>query len=132
MHIINFLVTLFMAYWLDIVIVVAFVGLLVLLYRRGKKDLVKKIILQLVVKAEAALGSKTGELKFNEVYVQLPLIIRLFYTKQELQDFIKEAVKWLETYLGQGKNLLDYNQEAQYRLLMPEAVPSNAELNNIP
>lgn len=132
MHIINFLVTFFLAYWLDLVIVVAFVGLMVWLIKKGKKDLVYKIILSLVVKAEAALGSKTGELKFNEVYASLPLIIRIFYTKAELQALITQAVKWLEVYLGQGKNLLTYDQENQLKLLQPEQIPSNAELNNVP
>jgi hypothetical protein len=136
MHIINFLIVLFTAYWLDILIVVAFIGLLAWLIKRGKKDLVKKIVYDLVVKAEATLGSGTGDLKYNmvvaAVYDKLPLIIRLLFTKKEIDKLITEAVDWLKVYLGQGKNLLGYEQETQYKLLLPEAVPSNAELNNIP
>ena len=136
MHIINFLKVFIMAYWLDIVLVVAFVGLIAWLLKRGKKDLVKKIVYDLVVKAEATLGSGTGDIKYNmvvaAVYNKLPFIVRFLFTKKEIDKLITEAVEWLKTYLGQGKNLLGYEQEAQHKLLLPEAVPSNAELNNIP
>ena len=67
MHIINLLKVFFLAYWLDVVIVVAFIGIMALLIKKGKQDVVKKIVYNLVVKAEATLGSGTGDLKYNMV-----------------------------------------------------------------
>ena len=132
MHIINFFIILFTVYGLDLLVVVAALAIVIVLIRKGKTDLVKKIMYSLVVKAEAALGSGTGDLKYNMVYAALPTIIKLLWTQKEIYNYIIQAVKCLDNYLGQGKNLLTYNQEITIALLPPEEIPSNAELNTIP
>lgn len=116
MNILNFIYSLLLAYWSDILVVIIFVGVLVILYRRGKKALVKTIIRTLVVKAEQALGSATGQAKYDLViaglYEKLPLLIRLLFSKETLNEYIKDAVKWLNEKLKDPTvNLLTYAQE---------------------
>lgn len=97
-----------------IVVVAAIVGLLVL-YKLGKKDTVKKIILTLVVQAEKTLGSGTGELKYamvvDALYNKLPVILRFLFTKKELDTFIEEAVSKMKDILSKGVTLTGYDDE---------------------
>lgn len=112
MNIIKCLLRFGQAYWLDILIVLLFVGILVWLIKRGKTNAVKSIVLALVTKAEQQLGSKTGHLKFNTVYNSLPIIIRLLFTQKELYKLIEDAVKELKKQLeSKNANLLDYKTE---------------------
>lgn len=97
-----------------IVVVAAIIGLLVL-YKLGKKDTVKKIILTLVVQAEKTLGSGTGELKYamvvDALYNKLPVILRFLFTKKELDTFIEEAVSKMKDILSKGVTLTGYDDE---------------------
>ena len=91
---------------------------LAVLYKRGKKDIVKEIIYTLVVKAEKELGSATGSAKYSQVisdlYEKLPIILRLFFSKAEINNYIDDAVKWLKSKLRNPKvNLLTYAEEAK-------------------
>jgi hypothetical protein len=99
----------------SIIIVIALIFLLALLYARGHKEVVKKIILSLVVKAEQALGSKTGGLKYayviEKIYDKLPFIITLFFTKEELNRFIESGVQKLKQTLDSGATLESYENE---------------------
>ncbi len=101
--------------WLLFVIVILFVLVLALLLKAGHRDKVKMIILSLVVQAEKALGSGTGELKYalvvERLYYVLPLLIRFLYTKKEIDQYITEAVEWLKEYLAKGHDLLGYENE---------------------
>ena len=97
-----------------IVVVIAIIGLLVL-YKLGKKDTVKKIVLALVVQAEKTLGSGTGELKYamviDAIYNKLPFILRFLFTKKELDTFIEEAVSKMKELLSNGVTLTGYDDE---------------------
>lgn len=97
-----------------IVAVAVAVGLLVL-YKIGKKDTVKKIILALVVQAEKTLGSGTGELKYamviDAVYNKLPFIIRFLFNKKEIDTFIEDAVIRMKEVLSKGATLTGYDDE---------------------
>lgn len=97
---------------ITIIIVVA--GLLYL-YKRGKKEFVNQVILSLVVQAEKALGSGTGELKYvmvvENVYKILPPILKLLISKKELDNMIEDAVQVLKAYLEGNINLLGYDDE---------------------
>ena len=97
-----------------IVVVSAIIGLLVL-YKLGKKDTVKKIVLALVVQAEKTLGSGTGELKYamviDAIYNKLPFILRFLFTKKELDTFIEEAVSKMKELLSKGVTLTGYDDE---------------------
>jgi hypothetical protein len=106
---------LFKQYGIDILVVVAFVAVLGYLVKIGKTDTVKKIILSLVVQAEKALGSGTGELKYafvvDALYSKLPAIIRLLYSKKEINQFIEDAVQELKKTLDSGNTLSSYENE---------------------
>lgn len=97
-----------------IVVVIAIIGLLVL-YKLGKKDTVKKIVLALVVQAEKNLGSGTGELKYamviDAIYNKLPFILRFLFNKKELDAFIEEAVSKMKELLSKGVTLTGYDDE---------------------
>lgn len=97
-----------------LVVLTVIVGLL-FLYKRGKKDFVRQIVLSLVVQAEKALGSGTGELKYamvvENVYRVLPKILTLLISKKELDRLIEDGVQYMKEYLSNGKNLLGYENE---------------------
>ncbi|GFN35836.1 hypothetical protein [Tepidimicrobium xylanilyticum] len=97
-----------------LVVLFILVGLL-FLYKRGKKDFVRQIVLSLVVQAEKALGSGTGELKYamvvENVYKLLPPILTMLISKKELDNIIEDSVQYLKEYLEQDKDLLGYSDE---------------------
>ncbi len=102
------------ANYLEVISVVlsAIVGLL--LYKKGKQEWLRKIILALVTEAEKKFGSGTGELKYaivvERLYEVLPWIVRVLYTKQQIDRMIEDAVEYLKRYLAEGKNLLGYGE----------------------
>lgn len=103
----------------DLLVTAALVIMLcIVLYflaKRGKMDTVRKIILSLVTRAELALGSGTGELKYADVvsrlYEVLPVFIRMLYTKKDIDNMIEDSVKKLKLILNSGVNLLAYADE---------------------
>ena len=130
MNILMFLYNLLLVYWTDLLLVIVVAGMLGVLYKKGKKTLVKDIIYSLVVKAEKELGSATGGAKYSQVisdlYLKLPFILRLFFTTQELNKYIEDAVTWLKSKLYDPEvNLLSYAQESIVKAT--EASPSPTE-----
>lgn len=102
MMILEFLKT----YGLDILIIaLAIVGVLYL-YFNGKKDYLRKVVLNLVREAEDIFGGKTGELKYayvvDEVYKRLPKILTVFITKEFLNNLIEDGVYKLKDYIDNG------------------------------
>lgn len=99
----------------SIVVALLFIVVLLFIYKNGKKDFVKQVVLSLVVQAEKALGSGTGELKYamviEQLYIVLPLIVRLLITKKELDQMIENSVDYLKKYLSKNKDLLGYEDE---------------------
>lgn len=102
-------------YWLDFVVIIVFLWTLAFFYKRGKKEFVRKVVLSLVVQAEKALGSGTGELKYamviERLYDILPAVLRLLISKKELDNMINDAVEYLKVYLQEDKDLLGYKDE---------------------
>lgn len=114
----KFIIAFIMIHWIDALLGIVLVGGLVYLWRSGKKKQVKRIIYFLVCQAEQMLGSRTGPEKLAAVwagiYKNLPWAIRFFFTQQQLQDYIEEAVKELKRRLNQDDvNLLNYADETQ-------------------
>lgn len=110
----------------SIIVVVLVLIALAVLYKLGKKDTVKKIVLALVVQAEKTLGSGTGELKYamvlDAIYSKLPYILRFLFTKKELDTFIEEAVRKLKDILSKGVTLTGYDDERYIGTLVNNAV----------
>lgn len=132
MNILTFLYALLLTYWSDVLLVVVVAIVLVILYKKGKKDLVKSIVKTLVVKAQIALGSTTNTAKYNLViatlYEKLPLILRLIFTKTEIDIYIDDAVKWLKAKLEDPSvNLLSYAEEATLNSAVVEPVEETTE-----
>jgi hypothetical protein len=90
------------------------IGLLYI-YRRGKKEFVRQVVLSLVVQAEKVLGNGTGELKYmavaENVYKILSPILKILISKKELDTLMEDRVVYLKEYLKQGKDLLIYEDE---------------------
>lgn len=104
-------------YWLSIACVALLIAGLLILYKLGYKEKVRQITLALVVKAEQALGSGTGELKYamviDALYDKLPAIVRFLFSEKEIDDMIEEGVSKLKEVLSKdGVNLLSYTDEA--------------------
>lgn len=99
----------------SIVVALVFVVGLLFLYKRGKKDFVRKVVLSLVVQAEKALGSGTGELKYamvvENVYKALPTVLTILISKKELDNIIESSVQYMKEYLRKDKELLGYEDE---------------------
>jgi len=102
-------------YWLDTLVSLIIIGGLSYLYKIGKKETVRKIILALVIQAEKALGSNTGELKYTMVVERLyelsPFLLKLLVTKKEIDNMIEDAVIFMKNYLAEGRTLLGYDEE---------------------
>lgn len=99
----------------SIVVVLLFIVGLLFIYKNGKKDFVRQVVLSLVVQSEKALGSGTGELKYamviEELYFALPSIVRFLVTKKELDTMIENSVEYLKEYLSNDNSLLGYEDE---------------------
>lgn len=99
----------------SIIVIILFVVGILMLYKNNKKDIVRKILLSLVVQAEKALGSGTGELKYawvlDNFYNKMPSIIKLLFTKKEIDTMIEEGVQRLKDILASGATLNSYDDE---------------------
>jgi hypothetical protein len=114
MNILIFLWNFLKLHWSDILVVVVFVVAMVVLWKRGNKRLVKRVLRGLVIKAEKQLGSKTGPLKKEVVYDMLPWILKIILTREDFDDMVKDAVEWLKKQLADnpGMTLMSYDDEA--------------------
>lgn len=91
----------------DIILILLLAASGLLLYKRGHREPVKKMVLSLVIEAERKLGSGTGRLKYEMVleglYKRLPWMLRAIYTQQQLDALIEEAVGRLKDFLSDLK-----------------------------
>ena len=111
----DLLITIAKLYYVDLLfLLIVLVGSLIG-YKTGNKQFVKQLILALVVNAEKQLGSKTGELKYNDVittlYSRMPTLLRILYSKEQIDQLIEDAVQYLKRYLAEGKTLYGYDVE---------------------
>lgn len=101
--------------WGSIITIIFVVVGLLYLYKNGKKEFVRQAVLSLVVQAEKALGSGTGELKYamvvENIYKMLPSILTLLISKKELDRLIEDGVQYMKEYLSKDKDLLGYSDE---------------------
>ncbi|NLU42974.1 MAG: hypothetical protein GXX08_12330 [Firmicutes bacterium] len=114
-------------YWLDVLIVLAGIAAVIWLWRKGRIDIIKRLIRVMVVQAEKQYGSGTGRIKFEAVltavYEKMPALLRLLIPKKKIIEWIEEAVQWLKKQLTDGKtNLLDLATEVTLAA-GPAAIP---------
>lgn len=97
----------------SVITIILFVVAMVFLYKNQRRETVRKIVLSLVVQAEKALGSGTGELKYamvvENIYKTLPGILTLFISEKELDNMIEVAVHKMKECLSQDGAELDNN-----------------------
>lgn len=113
------ILTFLQANWITILSIIAvavFIGVLIFLWKIGKKQVVINIINGLIAKAEKEFGSGTGPIKLATVwagiYKEIPWYIRVLFPKEEIEEYIKNGLIWLDDLLEtQGINLLGYAEE---------------------
>lgn len=112
---VNLFLQIVSSYYIYIVLFLLAAGASLYGYKSGNYAFVKQMVLVLVVEAEKQLGSGTGELKYvtvvEKLYSKMPAILRLLYSKQQIDSLIEDAVEYLKRYLANGKNLLSYDSE---------------------
>lgn len=108
MKIINFLI----ANWDSVLLFLAFAAFLLILYKHGRTETVKKILFALVSRAEKEFGSGTGELKksvvIQWVYEKLPKIVTCFFTPKEIENLIESALEYAKTKWAANTALNNY------------------------
>ena len=111
MNILNFLA----ANWDSVLVVIVFVALLVFLSMKGEKKIVYKILYTLVTEAEKRYGGGTGSLKqaavIEQIYNQLPAVVKLIITVQTLEKWVDEAVELAKKEWSKNANLQQYIAE---------------------
>lgn len=90
------------AYWIDILLVLAVIAAIIFFAVKGKKQIIYKMICALVDEAEKQYGSKTGKLKFayvlENIYAMLPAIFRVFISYKTLEKWIEKALTEMKEY----------------------------------
>lgn len=97
MDILNFII----ANWDSVLLTFAFAAFLLILYKRGRVEIVKKILFALVSQAEKEFGGGTGELKksvvLQWVYEKLPKIVTCIFSQKEIENLIESVLEYAKT-----------------------------------
>ena len=90
----------------NIQLILALIGIaiLVILWVMGKKGIVKSVLLQFVIDAEAKYGSGTGAIKHDTVVgwikAKFPTLF-LFISDKTLDKWIEDVVQYVKSELGE-------------------------------
>ena len=89
---------------IQIILAVIGIAILVILWVMGKKDIVKSVLLQFVIDAEAKSGSGTGAIKHDTVVgwikAKFPTLF-LFISDKTLDKWIEDVVQYVKSELGE-------------------------------
>ena len=89
---------------IQIILAVIGIAILVILWAIGKKDIVKSVLLQFVIDAEAKYGSGTGAIKHDTVVgwikAKFPTLF-LFISDKTLDKWIEDVVQYVKSELGE-------------------------------
>lgn len=89
---------------IQIILAVTGIAILVILWVMGKKDIVKSVLLQFVIDAEAKYGSGTGAIKHDTVVgwikAKFPTLF-LFISDKTLDKWIEDVVQYVKSELGE-------------------------------
>ncbi len=118
MNIIKFL----LANWDSVLLVIAVIIVLILLYKHGRIEVVKKVLFSLVSRAEKEFGSGTGELKkaavIEWIYEKLPKIVTIFITPKEIEQLIESVLEYAKTKWASNTALQDYIAPANVEVIV--------------
>ena len=108
MAIVNFIV----ANWDNILIILCFCVALGMLYFKGQKNIVYKILYSLITEAEKQFGNGTGELKqayvIERVYNVLPAVIKTFISAERLGKWVDDALIKAKDKWGKNSSVVGY------------------------
>lgn len=103
--------------WTSIVAILVFVGVLIFLIFRGKKDIVAKMLYALVTEAEKIYGGGTGSVKFayvvEKAYTYLPTVLKVFITYKRLKTMIEDALAAAKIKWAEEAGISDYLKEPE-------------------
>ena len=89
---------------IQIILAVIGIAILVILWVIGKKGIVKSVLLQFVIDAEAKYGSGTGAIKHDTVVgwikAEFPTLF-LFISDKTLDKWIEDVVQYVKSELGE-------------------------------
>ena len=89
---------------IQIILAVIGIAILVILWVIGKRDIVKSVLLQFVIDAEAKYGSGTGAIKHDTVVgwikAKFPTLF-LFISDKTLDKWIEDVVQYVKSELGE-------------------------------
>ena len=89
---------------IQIILAVIGIAILVILWVMCNKDIVKSVLLQFVIDAEAKYGSGTGAIKHDTVVgwikAKFPTLF-LFISDKTLDKWIEDVVQYIKSELGE-------------------------------
>ena len=89
---------------IQIILAIIGIAILVILWVIGKKNIVKSVLLQFVIDAEAKYGSGTGAIKHDTVVgwikAKFPTLF-LFISDKTLDKWIEDVVQYVKSELGE-------------------------------
>ena len=89
---------------IQVILAVIGIAILVILWVIGKRDIVKSVLLQFVIDAEAKYGSGTGAIKHDTVVgwikAKFPTLF-LFISDKTLDKWIEDVVQYIKSELGE-------------------------------
>lgn len=98
--------------WDSVVVILVFIGLMVYLTKKGKKDVLYQILFSMVTQAEKEYGSGTGALKkavvITWIYERLPLVLRMFFSQKQLGQMIEAVLEAAKTKWATNESLKQY------------------------
>ena len=96
----------------SLVIIISASLALGLLYYKGQKTVVYKILYSLVTEAEAKFGGGTGELKqayvIKQVYNALPSILKTFISAERIGTWVDDALDIAKEKWAKNGNITEY------------------------
>ena len=133
MNIIKFL----LANWDSVLVVLAFLGMIVVLIKRGETAVLNRILFGLVTKAEKEFGGGTGKLKLAAVsdwiYQRIPAVLKLLFSEKDIEKLIEDALEEAKKAWGTNGNIAAYIEpEYVINMTQQEAEEIAAKLNTEP
>lgn len=100
------------AYWDSILLIVCACVSLGILYFKGQKKIVYKILYALITEAEKQYGSGTGELKqayvIEKIYNAIPTVLKSVISAERLGKWVDDALVKAKAKWGENSSVSGY------------------------